>query len=99
MALTDPGTNIALGTGYLRMMLDELADHPVLATAAYNAGPHRVKRWMPSSALDADIWVELIPFKETRQYVQRVMAYAAIYDQRRGSQPVRLSERMRKVTG
>ena len=99
VALTDPGTNIALGTGYLRMMLDELADHPVLATAAYNAGPHRVKRWMPSSTLDADIWVELIPFRETRQYVQRVMAYAAIYDQRRGTRPVRLSERMRKVTG
>ena len=97
--LTDPGTNIALGTGYLRMMLDDLADHAVLATAAYNAGPHRVKRWMPAGALDADIWVELIPFKETRQYVQRVMAYAAIYDRRLGGEPVRLSTRMRKVAG
>ena len=79
------------------MMLDDLAQQPVLATAAYNAGPHRVRKWMPPRTLDADIWVELIPFTETRGYVQRVMAYTAIYDQRRGAQPVRLHERMKPV--
>lgn len=96
-SLVDPETNIALGTGYLRMMLDDLGDNPVLATAAYNAGPHRVKRWMPAATLDADIWVELIPFKETRTYVQRVMSYTAIYDQRLGKEPRRLSQRMTAI--
>lgn len=97
LSLQDPETNIALGTGYLRMMLDELARNPVLATAAYNAGPHRVNNWMPPRDLEADIWVELIPFPETRQYVQRVMAYTVIYDQRRGTVPVRLSQRMTPI--
>ena len=98
-ALLDPETNIALGTGYLRMMLDDLGDHPVLATAAYNAGPHRVKRWMPERRLDAAIWAELIPFKETRLYVQRVMAYSVIYEQRLGMKSTRLSSRMKPVPG
>jgi len=96
-ALVDADTNIALGTAYLRMMLDELGQHPVLATAAYNAGPHRVARWMPPRAIDADIWVELIPFAETRKYVQRVMAYTVFYDYRRGVETVRLRERMGPV--
>lgn len=95
--LIDPETNIALGTGYLRMMMDDLASNRILATAAYNAGPHRVKRWLPPAKMDADIWVELIPFRETRLYVQRVMAYAAIYEQRLGGIPTRLSTRMRHV--
>ena len=98
-ALIDPDTNISLGTGYLRMMLDDLGNHQVLATAAYNAGPHRVKRWLPPRTLDADIWAELIPFKETRKYVQHVMAYSVIYEQRMGRETTRLSSRMRPVSG
>ncbi|MEN8176014.1 MAG: transglycosylase SLT domain-containing protein [Pseudomonadota bacterium] len=96
-ALLEPETNITLGTAYLRMMLDDFGGHRVLATAAYNAGPHRVRRWLPEEVLPADIWVELIPFRETRRYVQRVMAYAVLYDQRMGEKPVRLSQRMPSV--
>jgi soluble lytic murein transglycosylase len=96
-ALIDPETNISLGTGYLRMMLDDLSSNRILATAAYNAGPHRVKRWLPPDTMDADIWIELIPFRETRLYVQRVMAYAAIYERRLGETPTRLSKRMRDI--
>ena len=97
--LTDPDTNIKLGTNYLRTVLDKLDGNPVLATAAYNAGPHRVERWLPEQTLAADIWVELIPYKETRTYVKRVLTYAAIYDYRLGQKTKRLSKRMPFIEG
>ena len=92
--LLQPDTNIRLGTAYLRQVLDQLQQHPVLATAAYNAGPYRVRGWLPSQAMPADIWVEMIPFKETRNYLRRVLAYTVIYEQRLGLKPKRLEERM-----
>lgn len=97
--LINPKTNIELGTAYLADVFSRLGENPVLATAAYNAGPHRVKRWLPKSRLPADIWVELIPFKETRGYVQRVFTYAAIYDHRLNRKLTRLSERMLPIQG
>jgi soluble lytic murein transglycosylase len=95
--LYDPAVNIDLGTTYLRHILDKLGNNPVLATAAYNAGPHRVKQWLPESRLAADVWVELVPFKETRGYLRRVMYYTAIYESRLGSEPTRISRRMRPI--
>lgn len=94
-----PENNILLGTTYLRHVLDKLQHNPVLATAAYNAGPHRVNKWLPRQQLPADIWVELIPFRETRQYVQRVFTYASIYDHRLDRKLTRLSERMPPIRG
>ncbi len=87
-------TNIALGAGYLNKMKQQLGDSIVLATAAYNAGPHRVKRWLPEIATDADIWVESIPFHETRGYVRRVMSYLILYEMRLGRTHSAISERM-----
>ncbi|OQX37349.1 MAG: hypothetical protein B0D84_00680 [Candidatus Sedimenticola endophacoides] len=95
--LFDPLTNITLGTHYLRMISEGLDNNQVLATAAYNAGPNRVKTWLPEQTTAPDLWIETIPFTETRSYTQRVMAYAVIYDSRRGKQPLRLSERMPPV--
>lgn len=93
--ILDPDKNIALGTGYLRMMLDKFDNNMTLATASYNAGPHRAKKWMYDKQLPADIWVELIPFDETRGYVKRVMTYASIYDRRLGKENRRkISERI-----
>ncbi|WP_052469895.1 transglycosylase SLT domain-containing protein [Thiolapillus brandeum] len=97
--LITPETNIELGTAYLADVLASLGENPVLATAAYNAGPHRVKRWLPRNRLPADIWVELIPFKETRGYVQRVFTYATIYDYRLKRNITRLSDRMLPIQG
>ncbi len=78
--LTVPSTNIRLGTAYLREVRDDLQDSTLLATAAYNAGPHRVRQWLPTgSSVDADRWAETIPFSETRAYVQRVLEYAIVY--------------------
>jgi len=96
--LLEAETNITLGTAYLRSVLNKLDNHSVLATAAYNAGTHRVKRWLPENiAMPADVWVELIPFNETRKYVRRVMAYTVIYEQRLGLKPTSLKERMRPI--
>jgi soluble lytic murein transglycosylase len=95
--LLDPEINILLGSAYLRQMKSELADSSILATAAYNAGPHRVTRWLPERTLPADIWIELVPFRETRRYLQRVLAYTAIYEKRMGHEPVRLRYRLHPV--
>jgi len=76
-----PDINILLGTSYLRKMLDRFKGNVLLATAAYNMGPSRTKRWMKAyRCLPADIWVELIPINQTRHYVQSVMSYTPIFD-------------------
>lgn len=82
--LLDEGLNIKLGTGYLRNMRNQLGDHAILATAAYNAGRNKVVKWLPDQEMAADIWVETIPYEETRDYVQRVMAYTVVYQKRLG---------------
>jgi soluble lytic murein transglycosylase len=71
-------TNVTIGTGYLKMVLEQLGD-PVLASAAYNAGPSRARRWRDVRPLEGAIYVETIPFSETRQYVKKVMANSVFY--------------------
>ena len=97
--LFQPRINIPLGTTYLSQVYRRLGQNPVLATAAYNAGPHRVERWLPMRGMDADIWVETIPFRETRNYVKRVMAYAVIYEKRLGLMPGSIVARMDPIPG
>ena len=68
-----------LGTRYLKLVMDSFDGmHPV-ATAAYNAGPARSRRWRDGPLLDAAAWVEGIPFNETRDYVKKVLSNAASY--------------------
>ena len=87
--------NIRLGSGYLKQMLDQNNGHQILATASYNAGPHRVKKWMPrDNDMPADLWVEIIPFKETRRYVKNAMAHTTIFDKRLDGQHIPLTKRM-----
>lgn len=75
-----PNTNVRYGTDYLKHVLKSAKGNEVIATAAYNAGFSRVKKWMKTGKpLPADIWIETIPFKETRDYVKSVMAYRQIY--------------------
>jgi soluble lytic murein transglycosylase len=95
--LMQPETNIALGSAYLKQVKSKLGDSEILATAAYNAGPHRVTAWLPERALPADIWIELVPFRETRRYLQRVLAYVVIYEKRMGLEPTRLKYRLHPV--
>ena len=82
--LINPSTNIRIGSYYLAKQLNQFG-HPALATAAYNAGPHRVKKWIPESTMPLDVWVASIPFTETRNYVQRVLTAQVIYEWRYNS--------------
>ena len=75
---TTVDTNTAFGTYYMRHVLDDLG-HPVLATAGYNAGPSRAKRWRDAKPLEGAIYIESIPLGETRDYVKKVMANATTY--------------------
>lgn len=78
--------NITLGSSYLKQLLQDFQGNHVLATAAYNAGPLRVKKWLnrQNSALPYDIWIETLPYHETRNYVQNVLAFSVIYGYRLG---------------
>jgi len=76
-----PKINIQLGTAYLRQMLNRFNENYLLATVAYNAGATRAKRWAKKyGCFSPDIWIELIPFKETRNYVKRVLSYTPIFE-------------------
>jgi soluble lytic murein transglycosylase len=97
-ALLKADTNIRFGAHYLRHTLNELQDNPLLATAAYNAGPNRVAQWLPETqAVAPDLWAETIPYKETRKYAQRVMEYATIYEWRLGNAGGSIHGRMRTI--
>ncbi len=96
--LTDPESNIRLGTSYLGQMAERFNGNPVLATAAYNAGPHRVDRWLPESGdEDARIWIENIPFNETRSYVKRVLSAQAIFHWRMTGKVRRMTEELQTI--
>ena len=87
--------NIRLGSAYLGKQLERYNGSPVLAAAAYNAGPHRVSRWLPKDKSEpANLWIERIPYTETRRYVRRVLAYATIFDWRLERPVTRLEKRM-----
>jgi len=84
--LLTPEKNITLGSHYINELLTQFDGNRILASAAYNAGPSRVKKWLSSTdkQLEHDIWVEIIPFKETRKYVQNILSYSVIYGYRMG---------------
>ena len=77
--LFDPYINTALGAARLRMLLDEFDGQVPVALAGYNAGPNAVIRWMPQEPVDSDIWIENIPYNETRGYVQRILWHTLMF--------------------
>lgn len=79
--LLDPVTNVRIGSRYMRLMLDDFGQNRILAAAAYNAGPGRVRQWLKRlpGPVEHDVFVETIPFRETRKYVQNVLFYHVIY--------------------
>jgi soluble lytic murein transglycosylase len=99
LALFDPALNVALGTRYLSGMLQRFQGAHWLAAAAYNAGPHRVDAWLAKRGhLEPDLFVETIPFKETREYVARVLAFAVIYDWRLNGKAFSLDYALSRTT-
>ena len=97
-ALTDMNTNIRYGTFYLSMIQNQLSNSAVLATAGYNAGPNRARRWQPEfQPIAADQYTESIPLAETRDYVKQVMTNATHYGVLLGQGPQSIAKRMNVI--
>ncbi|MBZ0104471.1 MAG: lytic transglycosylase domain-containing protein [Sulfuricella denitrificans] len=92
-------TNISFGTYYLKYVLDTNDGQPVLATASYNAGPSRARRWKDEKVLEGAIYAESIPFTETRGYVQKVMSNASYYANRFERHVISLRQRLGTIAG
>ncbi len=95
--ITERDTNIAIGTGYLKLVLDEFAGSMPMAAAAYNAGPSRPRSWRGATGgpvLEAAIWAENVPFTETRDYVKKVLANTTVYAALITGQPQSLKSRL-----
>jgi soluble lytic murein transglycosylase len=88
--LFDPWIALPLGAAYLRELLDHYSGQLPMTLAAYNAGPGAVARWLPYSPMDADVWIENIPFNETRAYVQHILEHIVAFAWVRGAEPPRL---------
>ena len=95
----DLNTNVGIGTYYMRYTLELMNGQAVLATAAYNAGPSRAKRWIASEPMESAIYIETIPFAETRTYVQKVMANAQMYAPRLGRSALSMKSRLGFIPG
>jgi soluble lytic murein transglycosylase len=95
--LADRETNIAIGTGYLKLVLDDFNGSMPLAAAAYNAGPGRPRNWRNGPVIEAAAWAENVPFNETRDYVKKVLANTTVYAAILTGQPQSLKERLGRV--
>ncbi|MCR6672986.1 MAG: lytic transglycosylase domain-containing protein [Devosia ginsengisoli] len=101
--VSDGAYNALLGSTYLAAQLDRYDGSLVLAAAAYNAGPGNANKWIKAYGdprvdnVDPVIWVELIPFQETRTYVKRVLGNYLVYRQRLGDSPVTLQQALRTI--
>ena len=95
--MTDPESNVALGTAYLKLSLDEFNGSQALAAAAYNAGPNRSRNWRKGPVLDGAVWAENVPFNETRNYVKTVLSAAVVYDMVITGQPRSLRARLGRI--
>jgi soluble lytic murein transglycosylase len=96
-SLYDPVKNLKYGSYYYQKLLNQFNGHYALALAAYNAGPNRVKKWLPNESIPADIWIETIPFRETREYVTTVLVYSMIYQQRMQTDEFTMADLTRDV--
>lgn len=96
-SLYDPVKNLKYGAYYYQKLLNQFNGHYALALAAYNAGPNRVKQWLPDESIPADIWIETIPFRETREYVTTVLVYSMIYQQRMNTDELTMADLTREV--
>lgn len=95
--LLRPEVNIPLGSYYLKMLHDQFKGWECLATPSYNAGPGRTVAWMSGSEVPIDLWLEDIPFEETRLYAQRVLSYQVLYQYRLGKKVSRLRDQMPRL--
>ena len=98
--VTERDTNLAIGTGYLKMVLDDFSGSMPMAAAAYNAGPSRPRNWRGQTGaptLEAAVWIENVPFNETRDYVKKVLANTTSYAALISGEPQSLKARLGQV--
>jgi soluble lytic murein transglycosylase len=96
--LFDPNIAIPLGAAHIRDLLDGCDGQLALALAAYNAGHAAVGRWQPQRPIDADVWIENIPFNETRAYVQHILEHVVAYEWLRDAAPARLASLLPRLS-
>ena len=93
--LKTAGGNLPIGTAYMSDLLQDYNDNPVLVSGSYNAGPNAVQRWLDTRPMgEAAIWIETLPYFETRDYIPRVLAFTTLYDWRLKMPVSRISSRM-----
>jgi soluble lytic murein transglycosylase len=92
-----PGPNVTLGAATLRELVDQFGGQTPLGLAGYNAGPNAARRWLPGRPVDADVWIENIPYNETRSYVQRVLWHSVVFDWLREGEPQDVSDLLARI--
>ncbi|MBL0149342.1 MAG: lytic transglycosylase domain-containing protein [Ideonella sp.] len=92
--VTETAINLQLGSGYLKLVMDDLGGSQALAAAAYNAGPGRPRKWRDGPVLETAAWAENVPFNETRDYVKKVLSNAVVYAAQLQAQPASLKARL-----
>ncbi|RRS02334.1 lytic transglycosylase domain-containing protein [Aquabacterium soli] len=97
--ITDRDTNLKLGAGYLKLVLDDFNGSAPMAAAAYNAGPGRPRKWRDGPRLEPAVWAENVPFNETRDYVKKVVTNAVIYGHVLHGKPLSIKTRLGPVIG
>ena len=97
--ITDRDTNLKLGAGYLKLVLDDFGGSAPMAAAAYNAGPGRPRKWRDGPRLEPAVWAENVPFNETRDYVKKVVTNAVIYGHVLHGKPLSIKTRLGPVIG
>lgn len=97
--INDLDTNLRIGAGYLKLVLDDFQGTEALAAAAYNAGPSRPRRWRQGPTMEAAAWVENVPFTETRDYVKKVLANAVVYAHVLHGHPLSINNRLGATIG
>ncbi|HEY0686841.1 MAG TPA: transglycosylase SLT domain-containing protein [Steroidobacter sp.] len=95
--LFNPTINVPLGAANLRSLVDRFGGQTLVALAGYNAGPNAAARWMPSESLDPDIWVENIPYNETRNYVQRILWHNVVFSWLKTGEPQKVDAWLARI--
>jgi soluble lytic murein transglycosylase len=95
--LFNPVVNVPLGAANLRGLVDRFGGQTIVALAGYNAGPNAAARWMPSESIDPDIWVENIPYNETRNYVQRILWHNVVFSWLKTGEPQRVDNWLARI--
>ncbi|MET0534551.1 MAG: transglycosylase SLT domain-containing protein [Steroidobacter sp.] len=95
--LFNPVVNVPLGAANLRSLADRFGGQTLVALAGYNAGPNAAARWMPTESLDPDVWVENIPYNETRTYVQRILWHNVVFSWLKKGEPQKVDAWLARI--